>query len=660
MRNGYRSILTMAGVGFVFSVFPAHSSADENGGAWSARVRWPEVAVHMLHLKTGKVFIWPGYYDETPIPTWIWDLPGDCFDDYDPGNDCFVGGSYAPTNLFCAGHALLADSRIVIAGGHVANHVGLRDANIFDPETEVITPIAPVDNPRWYPTCTSLPDGRVLTVSGDQLRCVGGGDEGQECRDDDDCSGVCRAIIEETPEVYNAATNSWTSLTSARLSVPFYPFMFVLPDGDVFFAGADTYEGNSSALNSYVLHINDDIPIWSFVDRSGNVGGSAVMYEPGKILKTGGVHPVANAFAEVIDMGPGGDRNWRFVQQMAYARHYHTLTVLPDGTVLATGGTRYGNVEDYNVCVGGDCDGDECDTICFGGSNNGRGCAFSADCPGGACAPYCSEGGTCMSSRCAGGDNNGDVCSDNGDCPGGSCRRGRAWVAPAELFDPVTETWSTMASAEVPRMYHSTAMLLPDGRVLSVGGGQGGGAINNYPYAQYFSPPYLFQGSRPSVTSAPDTLHYRDVFEVETPQADSIDKVSLVAVSLVTHAFDQNQRFVPLDFVARSGRLIVYAPEDAPIAPQGAYMLFLVSDAGVPSIGRIVQMRKPDAVWVDFAYNGTETGVFEQPFDTLAEGVAAVARGGPLRIKAGSTRATATISKPMSISSFGGTVTIGR
>ena len=94
-------------------------------------------------------------------------------------------------------------------------------------------------------------------------------------------------------------------------------------------------------------------------------------------------------------------------------------------------------------------------------------------------------------------------------------------VHAAELWSPTTEQWTTLASNRTPRFYHSTALLLPDGRVL-VGGGWGptaGGRQYNY---EIFSPPYLFKGARPAITAAPGSAGYGSTFPVTTPDAGRI------------------------------------------------------------------------------------------------------------------------------------------
>src|SRR5260221_7312206 len=100
-------------------------------------------------------------------------------------------------------------------------------------------------------------------------------------------------------------------------------------------------------------------------------------------------------------------------------------------------------------------------------------------------------------------------------------------VFPAELWNPSTEAWTTMASLQNPRMYHSIALLLPDGRVLAAGGGRNSTAVD-YPTAQVYSPPYLFKGPRPTITGVSSVTTYGGTMVVQTPDAATIQTVSFI------------------------------------------------------------------------------------------------------------------------------------
>jgi hypothetical protein len=156
-------------------------------------------------------------------------------------------------------------------------------------------------------------------------------------------------------------------------------------------------------------------------------------------------------------------------------------------------------------------------------------------------------------------------------------------VYASEMWDPTTGNWTTLASQTVGRFYHSVALLLPDGRVMSAGG-------NGHPEVEVFSPPYLFAGPRPTLTNAPTSVSYGQSFTVQTPDAANIAKVTWIRLPAVTHAFDQNQRINRLTFTQASGALNVTAPSDPNVTPPGHYMLFILNGAGVPSVAKIVQI----------------------------------------------------------------------
>ena len=158
-----------------------------------------------------------------------------------------------------------------------------------------------------------------------------------------------------------------------------------------------------------------------------------------------------------------------------------------------------------------------------------------------------------------------------------------------ELWSPVTQTFTTMAPQAKPRLYHSENLLLPDGRVLSMGGGRDGSGVDQL-NAEIYSPPYLFKGPRPSISSAPSVATYGGNFNVSTPDASSISSVVLMRLGSRTHGFDMDQRIVPLTFQASAGALSVQAPGNANLAPPGYYMLFLVNTAGVPSVATFLRL----------------------------------------------------------------------
>jgi len=456
------------------------ASSAATMGKWGKTFTTPMVAVHMHLLPTGKVLMWGRQGDAQ-----LWDPAN-------PNPAAAFTLVSKPYTIFCSGHTFLADGRLLVVGGATNGPRGDPRAVLFDPSSGTWSSVGSMAQGRYYPTTTVLPNGDILAVSGS------------------DQSGATVTI----PEVWNGTT--WRRLTSASLSIgnPWYPAMFLAPDGRLFLAG---YPQSSQYLD---VAGDGGNGAWTPVDDR-NVAdrrlGSAVMYAPGKILYVGGGEPPTNS-AEVIDLYEASPV-WRTVPGMQFVRRHLNATILPDGQVLITNGTSGPNFNDTTRAV-----------------------------------------------------------------------------RDAELWNPATQSWSRMAREAVGRTYHSTALLLPDARVLSSGSGEGGGVpyANSKFSAQIFSPPYLFNADgtfaqRPAIYSAPSKISYSQSFTVRTPNAGSVARGSLIRLSSVTHAFNQSQLIYPLSFTATgSNRLSAVGPTSANLAPPGPYMLFLVNGSGVPSKAKMV------------------------------------------------------------------------
>lgn len=161
-------------------------------------------------------------------------------------------------------------------------------------------------------------------------------------------------------------------------------------------------------------------------------------------------------------------------------------------------------------------------------------------------------------------------------------------VLTPELYNPQTGQWTLMAPQNVQRTYHSTAVLLPDGRVLSTGSNDRGSMQETY---EIFSPPYLFKGARPAITSVSTTLAYGANLTITTPDAASITRVALIRPGATTHAYDNDQRYVDLTFTIGSGQITATAPASGNYAPPGYYMLVIVNSNGVPSPARFLNLE---------------------------------------------------------------------
>ena len=295
--------------------------------------------------------------------------------------------------------------------------------------------------------------------------------------------------------------------------------MDVAPDGRAFYSGPD------QTMRSLDTDRHRRMADLRPARRASTASyGSHALFDIGKILVAGG-GPSTND-ARVIDIN-GATPQVSATAPMAYGRRQHNLTVLADGSVLATGGNSSG--------------------------------AWLVDL------------------------NNG--------------------VYPAERWDPATGQWRTLAAMQVTRQYHSTALLLPDGRVLSSGGGICG-TCDTVGYlaknAEIFTPPYLFKhdGSgelapRPSIDAAPadgDLRRARSTIAHGRRRVDPQGRP--VRLGAVTHSVNMEQRYVPLDLHRRRASAHARPRRPTPTSRRPAiYMLFIVDANGVPSVARMVHVQ---------------------------------------------------------------------
>ena len=461
-----RAVLCILLAAVLTQVSSIHGQASQLG-QWSAVFDMPLVAVHAALMRTGQLL----FFD-------AWEIPGTPSARlWNSATNVYTAVPNGFAELFCSGHFLTNDGRLITSGGHNGAGVGTTDATVFDPATLQWTALPNLNYARWYPSITQLADGRALTLGG----------------------AISRPDIAEVPEALASGGAAWAAFPGAQKDVGEYPQMFQAADGRVFVSGNGQWLYDVAGSS------------WTPLGSSPASSGAAVMYRPGKVMMaSGGTHgadPVITATGVIdLDADPPA---WRQTASMAYARSQHNLVILPDGKVLVVGGANEISLVSTNP------------------------------------------------------------------------------VLPAEIWDPAAETWTVVASMARPRMYHSIAILLPDGRVLAAGGGRlGPNELNG----EFYSPPYLFRGARPVITGAPASLGYGATFPVTTPDAANISRVTLVRASSVTHGMNLDQRFFELPFSAGSGTVSVQAPGNSRTAPAGDYLLFVLNGQDVPSLARFVRL----------------------------------------------------------------------
>lgn len=460
-------------------------------------------AIHAHLLPTGKVLFYQNHH------AWL----------YDPASSATTHAADANYHLFCSGHCFLSDGTLFVAGGHIGTPAGERSVAVYSPFDDFWTRLPPLDKGRWYPTCLTLDTGEALILTGSYA------------------TGELQLPIDyhRLPWIWQPSTGTYRSLTAAPKHIELYPFAFLTAPGTVFQAGPSLgqvfYTGPppvpdpGETVKTTRRLTTAGLGNWTAVaelNQTREQFASAVMFRPGQVLVSGGINPTGGRHvigtAEIMDLNQP-NAAWAQAAPMNHARQQHNLTLLPDGTVLATGGI---NIPALNPQP-----------------------------------------------------------EANGFFPPGnvSVRAAELW-APDPL-NPAQWSWTTLADCPRYRGYHSTALLLPDGRVWSAGGDY------KYPYApngqggtfdaELFSPPYLFKGPRPTIASLPAAaLTYGQAFTVQTAATDSVWRVTLLRLASVTHAFNANQRFLELSFTGGNGSWSVTTPSDAGQCPPGHYLLFVI------------------------------------------------------------------------------------
>jgi hypothetical protein len=291
--------------------------------------------VHGAVMPSGKVLMFSGTAEANlPKESRVWD----------PTTGILTTQSFGD-DLFCAGHAMLADGRVLVNGGAIPGQGrGIKATHVFDPTGETWTKIKDMNHARWYPTTLTLPDGRILTFSG---------------RDEN-------AAVVSQAEVYDPTADTWTDLpASANKSMDIYPSLHLMPDGTILYTGT-RWSGSSgvwmsppaSARLNLVTNTWTDVDDHEIPDRTEGCSILLPPYEPGplihehddipkprkdpptvsRVLVVGG-HG-ATATAEIIDMAEAAPA-WRRTADMNFPRRNVNSVLLPDGKVLICSGIQH-------------------------------------------------------------------------------------------------------------------------------------------------------------------------------------------------------------------------------------------------------------------------------------------------------------------------------
>lgn len=486
--------------------------------------------------------------------------------------------------IFCVGQTVLADGRVLLAGGNLSDPVfpdrpqfsGLDYTFIFDPWTEQWDPSPKMTHGRWYPTLTRLASGNVLIAGG--LDEFGQGVRNGELdilRPGQDLANPLTPLAPFPGGTRNDPNEVPTPVLdpAARFGLSLYPYMYLLPDGDVALAGPGKQDSaildTPTALNRNAAPGSawTQIPPQRWPSQTHQGGTGAMEPEMGSfagswtLLAMAGADNAGTEFhlarttVDRLDAnGPPIPIGWTHDPQedLNRSRFYLNNVLLPDGGIAVVGG---GLGADYRT-------------------PNSPGNYYLGD-P----APT-----------------NGETIQD----PPVDRKR-------VELRNPGERTWRLGAAQQEWRTYHSTAWLLPDGRIVSAGDDGNMKLTADRDNAEIYWPPYLFDGDdcapRPVIRGvgalgpppgAPRqwaTLTYGEQFGVFTEHADAQTTAVLVAPSATTHGVDMNQRIIPLAVTSvPGGGVNATMPVADAVAPPGYYMLFIVDADGTPSEARWVHV----------------------------------------------------------------------
>ena len=538
---------------------PEVNTSPQVAGKWEMlAAEFLNSATHVALLPTNKIFIYGGSSldpDEFDNPT----LPrAEILDmNTDPWTSYPVDCEPMACDLWCGGHTFLADGRLLFVGGTSYYppdpdpfYGGLKEAWLFDPFTETWERLDDMQKGRWYPALIRLADDRVLTIAGLEYRSPDEVPQKNILKILYELLRKMEERITRVHEVFDPETKHWSRMKAER-KMPLYPRIHLLPDGDVFYSGVfNTHFLTPGGYPS--ARWSPQTQAWtvtggSHFKKNREEGISMLLalrpqeeYRSRILIAGGGTHNVGRTLMSLLHS----------IGRDSWAGFFSFLT----------------SVQDSVECI--DLGGANPHWELIGRMHHPRVHANGVLLPDGNVLVV---GG--MSSYGHGSGMHGHASS----------------VCEAELYDPTANTWTRMAAQRKPRLYHSTAILLPDGRVISLGSNPGQKQIEKS--IEIFSPPYLFRGERPAITESPEQIAFGQPFGIAVDHSHAIKQVVLMRPEVLTHVTNTDQRLLELEFtVTNEGTLEIQGPPTPAHMPRGYALLFVINADGIPSAGRFLKV----------------------------------------------------------------------
>jgi hypothetical protein len=402
---------------------------------------------------------------------------------------------------------------------------------------------------RWYPTLIRLADDRVLTLSGLEYRAPTVDPKKNILKILFELIASMPEYITRVQEVYDPETKTWSRMKVER-KMPLYPRMHLLPDGDVFYSGVfNTHFFTPGRYPS--ARWSPRTQEWTDLGgrhwKKNREEGISILlglrppdYHPQVLIAGGGTHNLGRIIMSLLHS----------IGRDSWSSFFSFLTNVQDSveridlSLTDPRWTLMNKMHHRRIHANGVLlpDGN---VLVVGGM------------------------------------------SSYGHSSGGHGTHGAVYAA--EMYHPSTNTWAPMNSQQRPRLYHSTAILLPDARVISMGSNPHAKSIERT--IEVFSPPYLFRGDRPAITDSPDQIAHGQVFSVMVNRARQIGLVVLMRPEVLTHVTNTDQRLLQLEFhVENDEKLTIQGPPTPAHMPRGFCLLFVLDKEGVPSVGKFLKV----------------------------------------------------------------------
>jgi hypothetical protein len=551
---------------------PAATSSQCSAGAACTKGAWqvlpfpnPVRAIHSVVLYNGDVLLVAGSGNDPN------EFAAGTFESaiYNPYKGTFKVIP-TPDDFFCSGHIQLSDGNVLVLGGNKRypdatapagqqGYEGLNTSYIFDPVTEKYVRENNLNDGHWYPSATELANGDIVSYGG--LNGTSGGSPTIEY------FKYNQSIADSTPDT--STDGKWLPTGTAPNTVNqtfdfwgLYPAMILMQNGELFYSGSHVFGNNETPvgpagtprgqggagildigniINNNPADLDPMIQVTGLQDTPGGPAGTDMTDQSMSVL----LPPAQNQ--EVFLAGGGninyskpGTRLTDLIDLKAATPAYVNGPLLPQGT-LSNGKTEP--------------------------ASEGKMYPSMVELP------------------------NGNVFETGGgliDREDPVYEASMINVANLEAGAPASAVYTKMATDPVPRGYHSMSMLLPDGRVLSVGNNPGDGSFEMR--ISIYSPPYLFHGARPQITGVQSARNwtYGGNYKIRTNQP--VTSAELIRPASVTHQSDPNQRFIALPISGTGNNLSLNLTSNANIAPPGWYMLFVSNANGVPSVAKWVHV----------------------------------------------------------------------